>query len=70
MRSREIYIIKIGMYNLFFIFCDLKLKGLVMNGRILWKNFDGYLFGRMVLFMNFYVFMFIVYFLFCVIWFF
>lgn len=70
MRSREIYITKTGMYNLFFISCDPKLKGLVMNGRTLWKNPDGYLPGRMAPFMNFYVFMSIAYLLLCVIWFF
>jgi len=70
MRSREIYISKTGMYNLFFISCDPKLKGLVMNGRTLWKNPDGYLPGRMAPSMNFYVFMSLAYLLLCFLWFF
>lgn len=70
MRSREIYISKTGMYNLFFISCDPKLKGLVMNGRTLWKNPDGYLPGRMAPSMIFYVLMSLAYLLLCFLWFF
>lgn len=70
MRSREIYVSKTGMYNLFFISCDPKLKGLVMNGRTYWKNPDGYLPGRMAPSMNFYVFMSLAYLLLCFVWFF
>ncbi|XAR53119.1 hypothetical protein NMG60_11021532 [Bertholletia excelsa] len=58
-----------GMYNLFFISCDPKLKGLTMSGKTLWKNPDGYLPGRMAPLMRFYVIMSIAYALLCLIWF-
>ncbi|XP_057977352.1 uncharacterized protein LOC131164287 [Malania oleifera] len=69
MDNKEVYIMKTGMYNLFFISCDPKLKGLTMSGKTLWKNPDGYLPGRMAPLMNFYVFMVIAYVLLSVIWF-
>ncbi|KAF8411820.1 hypothetical protein HHK36_004379 [Tetracentron sinense] len=69
MDSTEVYITKTGMYNLFFISCDPKLKGLVMSGKTLWKNPDGYLPGRMAPLMKFYVFMSLAYILLSVIWF-
>ncbi|PNT55754.1 hypothetical protein POPTR_001G209400v4 [Populus trichocarpa] len=65
----EISISKTGMYNLFFIACDPKLKGVVMSGKTVWKNSDGYLPGRMAPLMRFYVFMSLVYFLLAAIWF-
>ncbi|CAD6253654.1 unnamed protein product [Miscanthus lutarioriparius] len=38
-------ITKTGMYNLFFISCDPKLRGLTMSGKTIWKNPGGYLPG-------------------------
>lgn len=70
MRRQEVYITKTGMYNLFFISCDPKLKGLVMNGKTVWKNPDGYLPGRMAPSMNFYIFMSLAYLVLTSIWFF
>lgn len=55
--SKSIQITKTGMYNLYFIHCDLKLNDLVVEGKTIWKNPTGYLPGRMAPFMNFYGFM-------------
>ncbi|XP_043713628.1 transmembrane protein 87A-like isoform X1 [Telopea speciosissima] len=68
MDSKEIYITKSGMYNLFFISCDPNLKGLVMSGKTLWKNPDGYLPGRMAPLMKFYQFMSVAYLVLSLIW--
>ncbi|XP_065871095.1 uncharacterized protein [Euphorbia lathyris] len=68
-RNEVVNITKTGMYNLFFIACDPKLKGLIMSGKTVWKNPDGYLPGRMAPFMKFYVFMSLVYLLLSIIWF-
>ncbi|XP_019169189.1 PREDICTED: transmembrane protein 87A [Ipomoea nil] len=54
MKNREVYIKKTGMYNLFFISCDPKLKGMEVTGKTLWKNPDGFLPGRMAPLMKFY----------------
>lgn len=69
MEDKEVYIPKTGMYNLFFISCDPKLKGLAVSGKTLWKNPDGYLPGRMAPLMTFYIFMALVYLLLGIIWF-
>ncbi|KAA8536522.1 hypothetical protein F0562_029000 [Nyssa sinensis] len=69
MGNTEVYISKTGMYNLFFISCDPKLKDLIMNGKTLWKNPDGYLPGRMAPLMKFYVIMSLAYALLSVVWF-
>ncbi|KAL5579594.1 hypothetical protein UlMin_012036 [Ulmus minor] len=55
--SKSIHIIKTGMYNLYFIHCDVRLKDLVVEGKTIWKNPAGYLPGRMAPLMNFYWFM-------------
>ncbi|GLT27895.1 hypothetical protein SLA2020_028630 [Shorea laevis] len=68
MGMKEVPITGTGMYNLFFIACDPKLKGLVMSGKTVWKNPDGYLPGRMAPLMKFYVFMSLAYLLLSVIW--
>ncbi|KAJ8754958.1 hypothetical protein K2173_015470 [Erythroxylum novogranatense] len=68
-RREEVPITKTGMYNLFFIACDPKLKGLIMSGRTVWKNPDGYLPGRMAPLMKFYVYMSFAYLLLLSIWF-
>ncbi|GMP39212.1 hypothetical protein CsSME_00010141 [Camellia sinensis var. sinensis] len=69
MDNKVVYIKKTGMYNLFFISCDPKLKGLTMSGKTLWKNPDGYLPGRMAPLMKFYVIMSLAYALLSLIWF-
>ncbi|MCL7023017.1 hypothetical protein MKW94_020186 [Papaver nudicaule] len=68
MEQAEISIPKTGMYNLFFMSCDPSLKGMVMSGKTLWKNPDGYLPGRMAPLMNFYILMSIAYVLLSVAW--
>ncbi|GAB2283499.1 hypothetical protein Dimus_018008 [Dionaea muscipula] len=62
-------ITKTGMYNLFFISCNPELKGLIVNGRTLWKNPDGFLPGRMAPLMKFYIFMSLAYLLLSFVWF-
>jgi len=69
MAYKEVPITKTGMYNLFFVACDPKLKGLIMSGKTTWKNPDGYLPGRMAPLMKFYVFMSLAYLFLSVIWF-
>lgn len=69
MDNAEVSITKTGMYNLFFIACDPKLKGTVMSGKTVWKNPDGYLPGRMAPLMKFYVYMTIAYLLLSAVWF-
>lgn len=69
METKEINITKTGMYNLFFISCDPKLRGLKMSGKTSWKNPDGYLPGRMAPLMTFYIFMSLSYLLLSIIWF-
>ncbi|XP_077240931.1 uncharacterized protein LOC143881621 [Tasmannia lanceolata] len=55
--TKSIPITKTGMYNLYFIYCDPNLKGLVVEGKTIWKNPTGYLPGRMAPLMNFSAFM-------------
>ncbi|KAJ7951485.1 Transmembrane protein like [Quillaja saponaria] len=55
--SKLIRISRTGMYNLYFIHCDPKLKEVVVEGKTIWKNPTGYLPGRMAPLMNFYGFM-------------
>ncbi|KAF9599847.1 hypothetical protein IFM89_001793 [Coptis chinensis] len=69
MEATEVVITKTGMYNLFFVSCDPGLRGLVMSGKTLWKNPDGYLPGRMAPLMNFYAIMSLAYLVLSVIWF-
>ncbi|RZC89983.1 hypothetical protein C5167_029049 [Papaver somniferum] len=55
---KDIRITQSEMYNLYFIHCDVKLKGLVIiEGKTIWKNPTGYLPGRVAPLMNFYGFM-------------
>lgn len=68
MEAEEVSITKTGMYNLFFISCDPKLRGLMMSGKTIWKNPGGYLPGRMAPLMTFYAFMSFAYLLLGVIW--
>jgi hypothetical protein len=66
--SKEVPITKTGMYNLFFVACDPKLKEIVMSGKTIWKNPDGFLPGRMAPFKKFYVFMTLAYVCLGIIW--
>ena len=50
--------------------CEPKLKGIVMSGKTVWKNPDGYLPGRMAPLKKFYVFMTLAYVCLSIIWFF
>ncbi|MCO5553174.1 hypothetical protein L7F22_006695 [Adiantum nelumboides] len=54
MPAEKVNISKTGMYNLYFIFCDPQLKGLLIEGTTHWKNPSGYLPGRMAPLMSFY----------------
>ncbi|XP_074589596.1 LOW QUALITY PROTEIN: uncharacterized protein LOC141845439 [Curcuma longa] len=65
----QVNITTTGMYNLFFISCDPKLRGLTMSGKTIWKNPDGYLPGRMSSLMDFYLFMSLAYLVLSFIWF-
>ncbi|XP_031490547.1 uncharacterized protein LOC116257724 [Nymphaea colorata] len=69
MESKLIKITSTGMYNLYFIQCDPDLKGLLVDGKTIWKNPTGYLPGRMAPLMNFYGFMSLAYVLLGIIWF-
>ncbi|KAK9101570.1 hypothetical protein Scep_025000 [Stephania cephalantha] len=57
MQTTSIQITETGMYNLYFIHCDPNLKELVVEGKTIWKNPNGYLPGRMAPLRNFYGFM-------------
>ncbi|XP_073295865.1 uncharacterized protein [Primulina huaijiensis] len=57
LHPRSIQITKTGMYNLYFIHCDPRLKEVVVDGKTVWKNPTGYLPGRMAPLMDFYGFM-------------
>lgn len=54
---KSIQITKTGMYNVYFIHCDPRLKEAFVDGRTVWKNPTGYLPGRMAPLMKFYGFM-------------
>lgn len=66
--SKEVSITKTGMYNLFFVACDPKLKDIVMSGKTIWKNPDGFLPGRMAPLKKFYVFMALAYVCLGIVW--
>ncbi|XP_073311552.1 uncharacterized protein [Primulina huaijiensis] len=57
LQPRSIQITKTGMYNLYFIHCDPKLKEVSVDGKSVWKNPTGFLPGRMAPLRNFYGFM-------------
>lgn len=67
--SNSIQITKTGMYNLYFIHCDVRLKDVVVEGKTIWKNPTGYLPGRMAPLMNFYGFMSFAFILLGIFWF-
>ena len=68
MKETSINITRTGMYNLFFITCDPRLRGLKMSGRTIWKNPSGYLPGRMAPLMTFYMFMLLAHVILSIIW--
>lgn len=67
--SKNIPITKTGMYNLYFMYCDPKLKEVVIEGKSIWKSPSGYLPGRMAPLMNFYGFMSLMYVILALFWF-
>ncbi|XP_051119335.1 uncharacterized protein LOC127243390 [Andrographis paniculata] len=69
LQSTSIQITKSGMYNLYFIHCDPKLKEVVVDGKTVWKNPTGYLPGRMAPLMNFYGYMSLAFVLLGIFWF-
>ncbi|CAA0816165.1 Lung seven transmembrane receptor family protein [Striga hermonthica] len=66
---RSIPITNTGMYNLYFIHCDPRLKKIYVEGKTVWKNASGYLPGRMAPFMKFYGFMSLAFVLLGIFWF-
>ncbi|KAJ3673197.1 hypothetical protein LUZ60_006571 [Juncus effusus] len=54
LQSQTIRIARTGMYNLYFIYCDNELEGILINGKTIWKNPFGYLPGRMAPLMKFF----------------
>ncbi|KAK6128060.1 hypothetical protein DH2020_038188 [Rehmannia glutinosa] len=69
LQARSIQITKTGMYNLYFIHCDPKLKEVFVDGKTVWKNPTGYLPGRMAPLMKFYGFMSLAFVLLGIFWF-
>ncbi|CAA0822438.1 Lung seven transmembrane receptor family protein [Striga hermonthica] len=69
LQPRSIQITKTGMYNLYFIHCDPKLKEIYVEGKTVWKNPSGYLPGRMAPLMKFYGFMSLAFVLLGIFWF-
>ncbi|KAI4355412.1 hypothetical protein L6164_004188 [Bauhinia variegata] len=67
--SISIQITKTGMYNLYFIHCDPRLKEVIVEGKTIWKNPSGYLPGRMAPLKNFFGFMSLAFVLLGVFWF-
>ncbi|XP_072991462.1 uncharacterized protein [Typha latifolia] len=67
--SKTIQIKQTGMYNLYFIYCDRELDGLLIEGKTIWKNPNGYLPGRMAPLMKFYGFMSLTFVILGVFWF-
>lgn len=67
--SNSVQITKTGMFNLYFIHCDVRLKDVVVEGKTIWKNPTGYLPGRMAPLMNFYGFMSFAFILLGIFWF-
>nr|GFA12177.1 lung seven transmembrane receptor family protein [Tanacetum cinerariifolium] len=57
LQPRSIQIRRTGMYNLYFMHCEPRLSDMVIDGKTVWKNPNGYLPGRMAPLSNFYGFM-------------
>ncbi|OMO88620.1 Transmembrane receptor, eukaryota [Corchorus capsularis] len=58
-----------GMYYLYFMFCDPELTGMLISGRTVWRNPEGYLPGKMSPLMTFYGLMSLAYLVLGVVWF-
>ncbi|EPS62227.1 hypothetical protein M569_12565, partial [Genlisea aurea] len=69
LESKSIRITRTGMYNLYFIHCDPRLRDVTVDGKTVWKNPSGYLPGRMAPLKNFYGFMSLAFFLLGIFWF-
>ncbi|KAI3817870.1 hypothetical protein L1987_11670 [Smallanthus sonchifolius] len=70
MLLQTVEINRTGMYYLYFMFCDPQLKGtIIMSGRTVWRNPDGYLPGKMTSLMPFYGFMSLAYLILGLLWF-
>ncbi|CAN6467643.1 unnamed protein product [Victoria cruziana] len=69
METPTVYINRTGMYYLYFMFCDPKLKGTVISGKTIWRNPTGYLPGKMAPLMTFYGSMSLAYLVLGLIWF-
>lgn len=66
---KSIKISRTGMYNLYFIHCDIALNDVIVEGKTVWKNPTGYLPGRMAPLMHFYGFMSLAFVILGVFWF-
>lgn len=42
------------MYYMWFVVCDLEYVGVMVSGRMFWKNLDGYLLGVKTALLSFY----------------
>lgn len=69
LQPTSLQITRTGMYNLYFIHCDLNLKEVVLEGKTIWKNPSGFLPGRMAPLKNFYGFMSLAFVLLGIFWF-
>ncbi|XWS74516.1 hypothetical protein CRYUN_Cryun01aG0004600 [Craigia yunnanensis] len=58
-----------GMYYLYFMFCDPELTGMMISGRTVWRNPEGYLPGKMAPLMTFFGLMSLAYLGLGVVWF-
>lgn len=61
MSPEALVINKTGLYTIYFMTCDPDLDGIVVRGRSVWKNLDGYLPAETAPLMKFYGFMFLAY---------
>ncbi|KAL1542052.1 transmembrane protein 87B [Salvia divinorum] len=69
MDFQTVEINKTGMYYLYFVVCDPQLKGILISGRTVWRNPEGYLPGKMAPMMTFYGFMSLAYLILGLLWF-
>ncbi|EOY20068.1 Lung seven transmembrane receptor family protein isoform 2 [Theobroma cacao] len=58
-----------GMYYLYFMFCDPELTGMLISGRTVWRNPEGYLPGKMAPLMTYFGLMSLAYLVLGVVWF-
>ncbi|PWA96667.1 lung seven transmembrane receptor family protein [Artemisia annua] len=69
LQPRSIQITRTGMYNLYFMHCEPRLSDVVIDGKTVWKNPNGYLPGRMAPLSNFYGFMSLAFLILGIFWF-